>query len=169
MGLFSRKKKAMYYFEEAYKEAMSILNASNYNVSPNIKDEIISVLFVVTDVANFHAGKDRFEFGNAFGVWVHKNGNSDFIQHRADFYSQFLRGKKAKMEFWLGNSINDRDPILEITGAFCDILFAPDLQDDYDVNVIHVGDPQKRLMLIPQVFIPLNDLLGSLYNNVRNK
>ena len=41
MGLFSRKKRAIDYFEAAYKNAFKLLYSSNYRGSPVINDDLI--------------------------------------------------------------------------------------------------------------------------------
>ena len=168
MGLFSRKKRAIDYFEAAYKNAFKLLYSSNYRGSPVINDDLIPLLFVVTDVANLHSGKDRYEFGDDFARWIDKMGRRNILDQRIDFYGQFLRGKRAKMEFWLGDPIEERDPITELAGAFCDILNSPELQNDYDDNVLHLGSVFDAFAMVQQVFVPLNELLGKLYIDIRN-
>jgi hypothetical protein len=115
-------------------------------LAPYIKDlrcelDIASALVVIYDFAVYNKGENRRLVSQLICPLAMKltNATNEDLQKRMDFYGEFIRGKQPRCDYCPGNGSVDNG-VLRVIMALGDIVYNPDLINDYDNATVLVGD-----------------------------
>ena len=170
MGLFGKKQTAISVFENTYKKIEVLFSKSPYNSTKIIRSDLGPILFLLGDMSRNNVGKDRNAFVNELNKWKEKNYYSQIgstFDDRVMFYFQFVQGKKSLQFFMSGNEIHNGNFINEMLMAFCDIVRAPELANDYGENSPYVlGSIFDDMTYVKSTVLPLMNIVADYTNEM---
>lgn len=116
----------------------------------NLEQELISLLYMLSDLAAKSVNYDRYIVSD--GLWFlfdhafeDAGLNENTIDDRVEFYSEFVRGRKAKVSFARHAQVSEheRTGLFGAIYAFGDVMFYPPYVVNYYDPRIYVFDAHE--------------------------
>lgn len=166
--LFEKKKTAETIFVSHYKAMLKIAKTSP--IAQNPEFELMPAMFVIMDYAAASARKDRRSIANEATramVSVYKGFDNALLDKRCDLYSEIIRSKDLRGEWFLGDiSALSDNVISKCTVLLGDILYNPQCAENYDTAPIVVYDIFEAMKYADSVMKPLLDEMLNLFKDV---
>lgn len=126
-------------FKSSYKTIKKYLNPYTKDIRCEL--DIAAALLVIFDFAVYNKGQNREKVAQLICPIAKTltNSTDSELQRRMDFYGEFIRGKQPRCDFCFGNG-NVDNGLLRVIMALGDIVYNPNLIDDYDNAPVLIGD-----------------------------
>ena len=172
MGLFSRKKSAPEIVAKFCDDVKAIAKKSPFHDSSReqiLQSELLPFAFLLFDSALYAAGKNRYAYQEQMSKFLSSQKMAPDFDSRINFYAQFMNGKEANMFYWLSDR-NDMkgNPLVQVTGAFCDMLYDTSMKDNYDSAPLMIYGIDKVMMFVQNVFMPVYQTVGQYIKDIQS-
>lgn len=154
-------------FEMCYDFAWPIVK--EYENSKRSKFELLVAMYIVSDYAAISSIKERKDVSDrvlsVINNILKKDLNIEVFDERCKLYGEVIRGKALRCDWALGNSEQYYENAITKTVALLgDLLYNPDLADNYDSSPVLIMGVTKVLEFNTAVISRLLNVFVNLFN-----